>query len=62
MAKLISRNKKLNNLIRQTIIETIQEVLRDPDYGLELCEWVKRRLRKRPKILIPFEEIKEKYR
>lgn len=61
MANTILRNKKLNNLIRQTIIETIQEVLRDPDYGLELREWVKKRLRKRPKVLIPFEKIKKKY-
>ena len=61
MAKAILRNKKLNNLIRQTIVETIQDVLRDPDYGLELREWVKKRLRKRPKALIPFEEIKKKY-
>lgn len=61
MAKAVLRNKKLNNLIRQTIIETIQEVLRDPDYGLELREWVKKRLRKRHKNFIPFEKIKKKY-
>ena len=61
MANTILRNRKLNNLIRQTIIETIQEVLRDEDFGLEIREGVKKRLRKRPKILIPFGEIKKKY-
>lgn len=61
MAKVTLPEKKLNNLIRRTIIETIQEVLRDPDFGLELRESVQKRLRKRPKILIPFEEIKKKY-
>lgn len=61
MAEAGLRNKKLNNLIRQTIIETVQEVLRDPDYGLDLRNWVKKRLKKRPKTLIPFAEIKKKY-
>lgn len=62
MAKVMLQNKKLNNLIRQTIIETIQEVLRDPDYGLELRDWVKKRLRKHYEVVIPFEEIKKKYK
>jgi len=63
MAKVIvqDENKKINNLIRKTVVETIQEVLRDPDFSLELQEWVKKRLRKRTRKLIPFEEIKEKY-
>ena len=61
MAQILLPEKKINNLIRQTIIETIQEVFRDPDFGLELRESVKKRLRKQPKILIPFAEIKKKY-
>jgi len=61
MAKEITLNKKINNLIRKTVIETIQEILADPDFGLELKEWIKKRLRKKPKRLIPFEEIKKKY-
>ena len=61
MAKITARDKKLNNLIRKTVIETIQEILKDADFGLELQEWVKKRLRKRPKKLIPFEEIKKQY-
>ena len=61
MAKITTRDKKLNALIRKTVIETIQEILADPDFGLELREWVKKRLRKKPKKLIPFEEIRKKY-
>jgi len=61
MVKEIVKDKKINNLIRETIIETVQEVLRDPDFGLELRERIKKHLRKRPRKLIPFEEIKEKY-
>ena len=61
MAGVTLRNKKLNDLIRRTVVETIQEVLRDPDFGLELQEWVKKRLRKSPKNLIPLKDIKKKY-
>ena len=60
MAKIVI-NKKINNLIKKTVIETIQEILKDPDFGLELRDWVKKRLRERPKKLIPFAEIKKKY-
>ena len=61
MAEVTLRNKKLNDLIWRAVVETIQEVLRDPDFGLELQEWVKKRLRKSPKNLIPLKDIKKKY-
>jgi hypothetical protein len=62
MAKIIIENQKqLNRLIRKNVIEVIREILNDPDFGLELRDWVKKRLRKKPKKLIPFEEIKKKY-
>jgi uncharacterized protein YpbB len=61
MAQTEIKNKRINNFIKKTVIETIQEILEDPDFGLELREWVKKRLRKKPKKLIPYEEIKKKY-
>lgn len=61
MAEVIIKDKKLNNLIRQRVIETVYELLKDPDFGLELQDWVKERLRKKPDRSIPFEEIKKKY-
>jgi hypothetical protein len=61
MAEIEIKNKRINNFIKKTVIETIQEILEDPDFGLELQEWVKKRLRKKAKKLIPFEEIKKKY-
>lgn len=61
MVKPIIQNKKINDLIRKTVLEVLQEVLSDPDFGLELNEWVKKRLRKKPKKLFSFEEIKRKY-
>lgn len=61
MPKLGLEEERLKNLIRQTVIETLQAILRDPDFGLELQDWVKTRLKKRPKKLVPFKEIKKKY-
>jgi hypothetical protein len=61
MAKTAIKNQQISDSIRKTIIETVQEVLRDPDFGLELQDWVKKRLKKRLKKLIPFEEIRKKY-
>lgn len=61
MVKTTIEKQQVNNLIRKTIIETIQEILRDPDFGIELKGWVKKRLKERPKKLIPFEEIMKKY-
>ena len=60
MAKTMLKDKKLNHLIRWTIVETVQEVLRDPDLGLELQEWAKKRLKRHPRKLIPLEEIGRK--
>lgn len=37
--------KKLNKEIKTFIVQTVSEVLNDPDLGLELSEKVKKRLR-----------------
>ena len=55
----IRMDEKVNNLIRKTIIEAIQDALKDPDIHLELRDWVKKRLKKSPKTLIPFEVLKK---
>ncbi|MEK9135163.1 MAG: hypothetical protein AAB451_02590 [Patescibacteria group bacterium] len=60
--ELLVKERKLNTLIRRTIIETVQDVLLDPDLGLELQGWVKKRLKEHPQKFIPLEEIKKKYR
>jgi len=56
---------KTNNIskgeMRHFIAEAVQEVLADPDLGLELQEWVRKRLREKPKKFVSFEEIKKKY-
>lgn len=61
MAEIVIDDKKLKSLVRQTVIETLQAISRDPDFGLELQDWVKERLKKSPRKLIPFSEIKKRY-
>ena len=53
------------NLLKPLIIQAVEEVLGDPDFGLELTEKAKKRLRannkKRDNITVPFSQIKSKY-
>ena len=55
----IKIDEKVNNLIRKTIIEAIQDALKDPDINLKLQNWVKIRLKKTPKTLISFETLRK---
>jgi len=45
--------------VRSIVIETLREILNDPDFGLELRKEIVKRLRKRPKKLISLEKIKK---
>lgn len=56
--------KKLTGEIKLFIVRAIEEVLSDPDFGLELTERAKRRLRQAAgskRKNISFSEIKKKY-
>ena len=56
--------KNLTNEIKSFVVQAIEEVLSDPDFGLELSEKAKKRLgyaRISKKKNIPFSEIKRKY-
>lgn len=66
MAQTALQDKKLHSLIRNTVVEIVQEILGDPDYGLELRPDFIKRLRKSIKSkkegkTIPFDEIVKKY-
>jgi hypothetical protein len=66
MAKITIEERKLNNLIRQTVIETVREIFNDPDYGLPLTPETIRRLKKSIKSkragrVVALEEILKKY-
>jgi len=55
--------KNINSL-RPLIIQAVEEVLGDPDLGLELTEKAKKRLRiakKQNGATIPFSQIKNRY-
>jgi signal recognition particle GTPase len=54
MSNLLTENK-----IRQIVIETLREILNDPDFGLEFREEIIKRLKKKPKNLISLEKIKK---
>lgn len=67
MVKTIIEDKKLKNLIRWEVMAVMQELLSDPDFGLELRQEFIRRLKKsieskRAGRLVPFEEIKKRYK
>jgi hypothetical protein len=54
---------KINQEMRAFIVRAVHEVLNDPDFGLELSEQAKRRLRTaaRAKKTISLSEIKRRY-
>jgi signal recognition particle GTPase len=54
MSNLLTENK-----IRQIVVETLREILNDPDFGLEIREEIIKRLKKKPKNLISLEKIKK---
>lgn len=37
--------KQISKIIRRTVVESVRDVLSDPDYGLELTAAAKRRLK-----------------
>jgi hypothetical protein len=53
--------KKLDEIIQRMVIGVMSEVMSDPDFGLELQDWVKKRLKQKPRKFISSAEIKRKY-
>ena len=56
--------KKLNRDLKEFVVQTIYEVLNDPDFGLELNEKVRKRLyifSTSKKKTVSFSDIKKKY-
>ena len=58
----IKNRSGLEALIKGIVVDAIQEVLRDPDFDLEIQDWVKKRLREKPKKIIQLDEIKKKFK
>lgn len=66
MTKVIIEDRKINNLIKRNVIETIREIFNDPDYGLPITPETIKRLRKsinskKTGRVIAFDEILKKY-
>ncbi len=61
----LMKDKQFLSLVKMSVAESVQQVLTDPDFGLELKESFKKKLLKyknrKSEKLISFEEIKKKY-
>lgn len=59
----IALPRKLNGEVKSWVIQAVQDILNDPDFGLELTKQAKARLQKAKRVqkTIPFSEIKNKY-
>lgn len=64
MPKTTLEKAKLNNLIRRQVISILREFLDDPDFGLELTEYAKKKLERSlsSKKRIPLEEVLQRYK
>ena len=64
MPQTLTHTREVTDIIRQEVIKVLREMLSDPDFGLELTAYAKKRLRQTMKSKgkgIPFSEIKKKY-
>lgn len=64
MSKTIFQNKDMNLIIRHEVVKALRDILEDPDFGLELTEYAKKRIRQAQKSKgkgIPLPKIKRKY-
>jgi len=65
MNATLLKEKQISNLIRRTVLESVQGILTDPDYGLEIGENVAKRLRKHSRQnnskTVSLSDIKKKY-
>lgn len=61
MNRVLVEEKTINRLVKKAVAETILDVLQDPDLGLELQMWVKKRLAKKTKGVISLEALQKKY-
>lgn len=56
--------RELTPKLKTFVTQTVSEILNDPDFGLELTEYAKKRLRKarlKTTKTIPLEEIKKEF-
>lgn len=65
MATILTKEREIKNLIRRTIIESIQDILTDPDYGMKLRKSIVQRLerysKETPKQMTSLDDIKKRY-
>ena len=61
----LMKDKQFISLVKMSVAESVQQVLADPDFGLELTDSFKKRLLKyrneKTKKFVSFDDIKKKY-
>ncbi|TSC68878.1 MAG: hypothetical protein G01um101466_286 [Parcubacteria group bacterium Gr01-1014_66] len=53
MNKVSTKEKQINRLVKKAVAEAFSDFLKDPDFGLELQDWVKNGWRKNLQKLFP---------
>lgn len=61
MNKTLIQKKEISRLVKKAVAKTFQDFFKDPDFGLELQEWVKKRLMKKSTKTVSFSEIRKRY-
>ena len=61
MNNTVLEEKKINRLVKKAVAEMFQDFMKDPDFGLELQEWVKKRLTKKSPKTVSLAEIRKRY-
>ena len=58
------QEKQIYNLVRKQIIEVLQEFLNDPDFGSQLTEYARKKIKRSmaSKKRIPLDDILRKYK
>ena len=64
MTKTAFQNRDISGVIRQEVVRVLREMLSDPDFGLELTDYAKKRIKQSlsSKKTVSLDEILKKYK
>ena len=64
MSETLAQNKDISAVVRQEVVRVLREMLSDPDFGLELTDYAKKRIKQSlsSKKTVSLDEILKKYK
>lgn len=64
MPKTLLQNRDISAIIRKEVVMALREIFDDPDFGLELTDYAKKKLKRSlaSKKRIPLDEVLKKYK